>query len=162
MPVESPLPSPVERDIFRTVMPTKASAKDIHPRSLFFCHLPHRLTALKQTLMLSKSPLQSASCLPRLQGQLDTAALASGEKPLLSDIEQLSSSTGRIESVVQGLKHELLFKQQNFKPTKEMATSKQVRLQELRAHLTTQLDELMASFNPGIETLKTIEEITTS
>jgi hypothetical protein len=64
--------------------------------------------------------------------------------------------------VVQGLKHELLFKQQNFKPTKEMATSKQVRLQELRAHLTTQLDELMASFNPGIETLKTIEEITTS
>jgi hypothetical protein len=107
MPVECPLPSPVERDIFRTVIPTKPSAKDIHPRLLFFCHFPHRLTVLKQTSMPSKLLLQPASCLPRLQGQLDAVALASREKPLLSEIEQLSSSTGKIESVVQGLKHEL-------------------------------------------------------
>jgi hypothetical protein len=41
-----------------------------------------------------------------------------------------------------------------------MAISKQV--QDLRIHFATQLDELMARFNSGMETLKPIEEIATS
>jgi hypothetical protein len=90
---------------------------------------------LKQTSILSIPPLQPAPFLPRLQEQLDVVALANEEKPLLLEIEQLSSRTGRIPSIFRGLKHELLFKQQNLKPTEEMATFKQV--QELRADFTT-------------------------
>jgi hypothetical protein len=81
---------------------------------------------LKQTSILSIPPLQPAPFLPRLQEQLDVVALANGEKPLLLEIEQLWSRAGRIQSIFQGLKHELLFKQQNLKPTEEMATFKQV------------------------------------
>jgi hypothetical protein len=47
--------------------------------------------------MLSKPPLQPAFCFLRPHVQLNTVALASGEKPLLSEIERLLSKFGRLE-----------------------------------------------------------------